>query len=318
MSRQVRNRVTALVAGCLLLGAPLLVNGTASADQVDEGGQQVAFAGGGVLGLSCRSRPDVESMTVPANSTIRMINHTGHTAQLRLGGAVQGRVPDDGSTEVRFRRGTTAVSLTPACALGDQATPLLVTAVPSDPAAMPDPIPVPSQAADPASPSPDRSSPPASASGPALPDSVPPAAGQPRPAAGRTTRGGGSRPATAVAAAQAQAMPQGGGASPRLRTTTARGVGGTTPAFSGMPPGDHQRLLPGVPAIGLSQTTERGPVRVPPSEVVAAEPVAAMAALPESRPVGLLTLTAIICVLGVSAAAIRAIVLQRACRTQIG
>src|SRR6058998_2049225 len=95
MSRQFRYRVAALVLGGLLLGGPLVASGTASAEQVgpepagpeqeqvDEGGHQVTFAGGGVLGLSCHSRPDIESMTVPADSTVRVVNQTGHSANLQ-------------------------------------------------------------------------------------------------------------------------------------------------------------------------------------------------------------------------------------------
>src|ERR1700712_5129192 len=56
MSRQFRYRVTAVVLGGLLGGAPLLTNGTASAGQVEGGGRQVVFAGG-MLGLTCRSTP---------------------------------------------------------------------------------------------------------------------------------------------------------------------------------------------------------------------------------------------------------------------
>jgi hypothetical protein len=311
MSRQVRHRVTALVAGGLLLGAPLLINGTANAGQVGEGGRQVVFAGGGVLGLSCRSHPDVESMTVPADTTIRVVNRTGHSAQLRLGGTEQGRVPDDGSTEVMFRRGTTAVLLTPACALGDESTPLLVTAMPSSSATMPDPMPAPSAPGDAAAPSADRDSPSSSAGGSALPDSVSPA-GPAVPTSPQATGERASRPAAAVAA-----MPQGGSASPRLKMKILRGTGRAAPAFSGMPPGDHKRLLAGAPTIGLSQVTDPTPAAVPPTDVVAAEPVAAMAALPEPQPIGLLTVTAIVCVLGVAAAAIRAIVSQRASRAPI-
>jgi hypothetical protein len=142
MSRQVRHRVVAVVLGGLLLGAPLLTNGTANADQSEAGGRQVAFGGGGVLGLSCRSTPEVGALTVPADSTVRVVNRTGHSAKLRLGGATKGTIPDDGATDVVFRRGTTAVLLSPSCALGDQSTPLLVTATPSTPATTPDPAPV--------------------------------------------------------------------------------------------------------------------------------------------------------------------------------
>jgi hypothetical protein len=314
MSRQVRHRITALVAGGLLLGAPLLINGTANAGQTGEGGRQVVFAGGGVLGLSCRSHPDVESMTVPADTTVRVINRTGHNAQLRLGGTSQGRLPDDGSTEVMFRRGTTAVLLSPACALGDESTPLLVTAMPSSPAAMPDPMPAPSAPTDTSAPPEDRGSPSASAGGSALPDSVSPSG----PALSTSQRTTGERASRPVAAAVAPAMPQGGSASPRLRTKLVRGTGGAAPAFSGMPPGDHKRLISGVPTVGLPQVADDpAPAAVPPTDVVAAEPVAAMANLPESQPIGLLTVMAMVCVLGVAAATIRAIVSQRASRAPI-
>ena len=114
MSRQFRYRLTAFVLGGLIFGAPLLTNGMASAEQVSpssEGGRQVTFSGGGVLGLSCHSTPDIESMVVPADSTVRVINQTGYSAQLRLGGDTKGTVPDDSATEVVFRRGTTSVLL---------------------------------------------------------------------------------------------------------------------------------------------------------------------------------------------------------------
>src|SRR6478609_653807 len=90
MSRQFRYRVAALVMGGLLIGGPMLTSGTASAEQVTEGGRQVTFGGGGVLGLSCRSHPDVESMSVPADSTVRVVNETGHSANLQLSGDTKG------------------------------------------------------------------------------------------------------------------------------------------------------------------------------------------------------------------------------------
>src|SRR5690349_17974682 len=147
MSRQFRYRITAFVLGGLIFGAPLLTNGSASAEQVSpssEGGRQVTFSGGGVLGLSCHSTPDIENMVVPADSTVRVINQTGYSAQLRLGGDTKGTVPDDAATDAVFRRGTTSVLLKPNCPLGDDATPVMVTATPSAPAQMPDPMPAPS------------------------------------------------------------------------------------------------------------------------------------------------------------------------------
>jgi hypothetical protein len=322
MSRQVRYRVTALVLGGLLLGVPLLTNGTASADQV-EGDRQVVFAGGGdVLGLSCRSQPDVESMTVPAGSTVRVVNRTGHSATLRLGGATKGTIPEDGSGEVIFHGGTTAVLLSPDCALGDEAIPVLVTATPSNPAAMPDPMPAPSGSAG-ASTEPSET-PSASTAGSALPDSVTPATAQ-HPS---TTSAGGpyaahtstARPGTSPVAAitVAEAMPQGGSA-PRLKTKSLRRTDAAAPAFAGMPPGEHKTIASGVLAAPLSADNQAAPsgAAAPASDLALAEPVAAMEPLPESGPSGLLVLTAIVCVIGVAVGAIRAFVSQRASRTTI-
>lgn len=326
MSRQFRYRVTALVLGGFLLGGPLLTNGTASAEQVDEGGRQVTFAGGGVLGLSCKSHPDTESMTVPADSTVLVVNHTGHNANLQLGGDTKGMLGDDAATEVVFRRGTTAVTLTPTCALDNDSTPVLVTASPSNPAtAMPDPIPAPTGpdssafAAEPT----DSTHP----SGSTLPGAVSPAS-RPSQVTVVTGRPGASRPGTlrTVVVAQAattaaQAMPQGGDA-PRLKIKTKGAKGtqaSTAPAFSGMPPGDKPALLAGVPQLDPAQPATAGPAAtgVPTTEIAAAEPVAAMEPMREQEPTGLLALIAAVCVLGVGTAAIRSIVSQRANRSKM-
>lgn len=320
MSRQVRHRVTALVLGGLLLGTPLLTNGTASAEQV-EGGRQVVFGGGGVLGLSCRSSPDVDAMTVPAESTIRVVNRTGHAAQLKLGGSAKGTVPDDGSTEVVFRRGTTAVMLSPKCALGDESTPVLVTATPSAPStAMPNPIPVPSDdAAGPLVPT--GPVPPTSSAGgtTTLPDTaVPnrpshPQAGRPGPPRSQV-----QRPSGPAAASAEQAMPPGGSGT-RLRTTTTRGTAGAPPTFAGMPPGDAKAIVTGVPTVDLPPTTEPEPAAVasPSTDVAAAERVAATQPIAPAGGLGLLALIALVCVAGVTVGAIRAFVSERASRAMM-
>lgn len=321
MSRQVRNRVTALALGGLLLGVPLLTNGTANADQTPSGGQQVVFAGGDMLGLSCRSQPSTESMTVPSDSTIRIVNQTGHNASLQLSGADKGTLGDGRSAEVVFRRGTTAVLLSPDCALGDQSTPLLVTAVPSDPATMPDPVPVPSDPVDVSDAPSDPGTPSVSAPGSALPDVVRPAGVSERPsqvAAPGTIASTSARTTAAMVAATAtEAMPQGGSA-PKFNPRTGRSTGTTSvPAFAGMPPGEHKTLLPAVPSMGLSQVTDRAPdtFALTP-QTAAAEPVAAIKPLPDSGRIGLLALVAFVCVAGVAAGAIRAFVSQRASRTK--
>ncbi|GAA3349800.1 hypothetical protein GCM10020358_73300 [Amorphoplanes nipponensis] len=324
--------MTATVLGGLLLGAALLTTGTANAEQVEGGGRQVVFAGGGVLGLSCGSTPSVETLTVPTEGRVRLVNRTGRGARLLLNGESRGAIANDGSTEVVFRRGTTAVTLDPSCAVTDQTTPVLVTTSPA-PTEQPDPIPVPvDTASNPAAPPVATSGPgtpdaPAD-SGSALPDSVAPptrpqrppatAAGRPtkaRPGKAHTNRGAAHSVATA-----AQAMPQ-GGAVPRLRTGPVRATAGApVPAFSGMPPGDDKTLSPGVPALDLPSSP---PVAAPalPADpapgTVAAEPVAALRPLPESQPIGLLAVIAMVSVLGVALAIIRAFVSERASRASV-
>lgn len=331
MSRQFRYRVAALALSGLIFGAPLLTNGTASAEQIDEGDRQVSF-GGDVLGLSCESRPNVESLTVPPETVVRVLNRTGHDARLRLGGTPRGTVPENGSAEVVFRRGTTSVLLTPECAVGEDVTPVLVTAQPSDPATAPGPAQAPSGG----NPSVVMSKPGGSGSpagtraGSALPDSVSPAQ---RPArATSVSAGANTRKASQPRAVHA---PSGAtqGASPRLKIKTAPGTAGVgAPAFAGMPPGDRKTILPATPAPSgnaadpaaqpaqASAPTAEG---VPVMEATGssggtiAEPVAAVGPIREGRPIGLLGLTAMICVLGVATAAIRAIVSQRASRANI-
>lgn len=326
MSRQFRYRMTAIVLSGLIFGVPMLVNGTASAEQARTAGRQVTFSGGGMLDLSCRSRPNVESMVVPADSTVRVVNRTGFSARLQLGGDVKGTLADDAATEVVFRRGTTAVTLKPNCALGDDTTPVLVTASPSAPAAMPDPIPAPSDghpdAITMAPSGPGR--PTGATSGATLPDSVQPDA---RPI--RVTQSGTRRPTVLrtsavarAATATAHALPPGTAtakSTARARTTHPR-TPGAEPLFAGMPPGDEKALVAGVPQLDAVPLTPPSPlpaVSTPPAAVAAAEPVATMEPLPEGGPIGLLGLIASVCVLGVGIAAIRAFVSQRANRTRI-
>ena len=326
MSRQVRQRVTAIVLGGLIFGAPLLANGTASAERISEGGaRQVTFSGGGMFGISCRSEPDIESMVVPAQSTIRVVNRTGYAAKLLLGENTKGTLADNASTEVIFRRGTTAVTLKPNCALGDEAEPVLVTASPSTPSTtLPDPMPAPSD--DDSSPgtfaAPDEGRPSGSSAGASATGAAP--AEQPSradsPAGQPGTRRQHTRRTSAAAQAAttaAQAMPHGGSATrPKVKTRIVRGTtGGTAPAFAGMPPGDEKAIVPGVPRVDMEPATvDAAPAAPapPPTDIAAAEPVAALKPMPETGPVGLLGLIASVCVLGVTVAAIRAIVSQRA------
>ncbi|MGK5679887.1 hypothetical protein [Actinoplanes sp. URMC 104] len=328
MSRQVRQRVTAIVLGGLIFGAPMLANGTASADPIGgDGARQVTFVGGGMFGLSCRSRPSVESLTVPAKSTIRVVNETGYAADLLLGGKAEGTLAEGASTEVIFRRGTTAVTLEPDCTLGDEPTPVMVTASPSAPATTatePAPEPTATDEEEPMSLPPTRSG---DSDGPPSVLSAPGAAPAERPSRAKPA---GSRPDPDhrtlprhdTVAPAVQTMPHGGAApQPKVKTSTAAGTpGAATPAFSGMPPGSEPTLLPGVPALEPEPVTvgsEPATPTPPPTDIAAAEPVAALEPMQDEGPRGLLALIAAVCVVGVSVGAIRSIVSQRANRAGI-
>jgi hypothetical protein len=329
MSRQFRYRMAALVLGGLLLGGPLLVSGEASADQgapaERDGGQRVTFAGADVFGLSCRSHPDIESISVPADSRIRVVNRTGHSANLELGGDIKGMLPDNGSTEVVFRRGTTAVTLTPACALGSDASPILVTAEPSTPAGTPNPIPHPSAGDSSAfTDSSDDSSDPSDS---ARPDVLAAPANSPRatsPGAGRPpTKSTGSRHSSTVAHAAKGAvhvMPPGGDdlRSKNKVKATRSTPAAAAPAVSSGPSGAGNGLVAGVPPLALDPSAAvPAAVAAPTTEIAAAEPVAAMEPIRERGPIGLLAAIAAVCALGVGIAAIRAFVSQRAIRANM-
>jgi hypothetical protein len=331
MSRQFRYRMAALGLSGLIFGAPLLTNGTASAEQVEANDRQVSFGGAGVLGLSCGSKPSVESMTVPASSVVRVVNQTGHDAQLKLAGAPKGTIPADGAAEVVFRRGTTAVLLTPACSLGEAATPVLVTASPSASAEDPGPTPVPASGGASAvmsKPATGSGSPSRTSAGSALPDTIAPASRPARTSSGDARRGvrrhAGTRPATQAETTAA-----------RIKSKPLRGTAGIgAPAFAGMPPGDRKTIVqpPAAPqgrSVASASATETetgtgtGSAAVPVMETTepggfqAVEPVAAVGRIEDGHPLGLLGLTALVCILGVATAAIRAIVSQRASRTNM-
>jgi hypothetical protein len=135
MSRLFRNRMTATLLGGLALGLPLPASG--SADGVPLGGddRQVIFRGDPVFGLTCDSMPDVDSMAVPADGVVTVVNRTGRTARLLISGRSSGRLRDRDRTRVVFRRGTTEVALDPDCTFGDS-SPVLITIMPPSPAAV--------------------------------------------------------------------------------------------------------------------------------------------------------------------------------------
>ena len=321
MSRQFRYRATGIALAALFAVAPLLTTESAHAEQAG-GARQVVFGGGGVLGLSCAARPNVEAMRVPAGTTLRVVNRTGHRAKLRLNGASQGQLADDGATEVVFRRGTVAVMMEPDCALREASTPAVVTASPSvdapssTPQAPPISAPPTSDSAAPPSPS-DPTSPAATATStsassggsPSLPGSP---AGPVRPSGASTaTRHGASATSTT---ATSTSMPQGGTTTQVVTGTTAVGTSAATSTSAGMPPGDDPSAVSGVPSVDALPPTDLASAA---TSAASAETVAALEPISGTGQDGLLAAIATICVLGVGAGAIRAFVAQRASRTSM-
>ena len=322
MSRQVRIRLAAMALGGVLLGALLLVDGTASADEVGIAGRRVGFDAGSMIGRSCRSRP----MKVPAGTTLRLVNQTGR--------------------EVDFRRGSTPARLDPACELGDEPQPMLATAQPTDPAAAPGPGTGPSGATATSPAWPGGGGAP-TATGATSARTVRPRRGPRRPSRPPNRPSNRDRELTGPPN-RAPGRPDGGrpanvpAGAPGLPTTLlgdrvpprpAHGPATAATEFAGMPPSGGSALVPGVPVLGLSQLGPPGALSAVPTEPAvpseaampteaampseAAVPLAVAGPLADSRTIGLLAMTAIVCLLGVVASTIRAIVSQRASRTTI-
>jgi hypothetical protein len=295
-------------------------------------------------------------MTVPAESTLHVINRTGHDARLELAGTPKGIVPENGAVEVLFRRGTTPVLLTPDCSGSDEPVPMLVTTMPSAPVALSNPAPDGSDAT--VRPSIVAGSSLHSASGSALPGTRSPGSRPARttPHSVRGLRGPGDEPRTAQARTSGGAAAELAGTPRKIKGKLRRTSPAGDPTFAGMPPGERRTLLPvdrgsvagpaGAEAVGSTAATSPGglagadsgaPTSAPagaetaastasttpgglfddPAAVPAAEPVASIEPMRTGRPIGLLGLTAMVCVLGVLIAAIRAIVSQRAFRSNL-
>ena len=118
-------RATVAVAA-LFAGAPPLVTGVAIGGEsagaaVRESGQEMVF-NSGRLGLRCRGSVDRALVTVPAETTLRVINNTGRRARLTLDGVPQGDLPDGSGANVIFHRGPVRLALRPVCGLSAEST----------------------------------------------------------------------------------------------------------------------------------------------------------------------------------------------------
>ena len=307
MAPQFRHRaaVLAVLAAAPVVALSVFAGG--SADAATESGEQIVFNGGGLLGLSCVARPDVRSITVPADSTVRVVNRTGYRARLLLDGATQGEIQNDASAQVLFRRGPVTLKLKPSCVLSEESRTVRVSV--EAPRAEPSPTPdEPVSAGDP-EPAPSPSAP---APG-ALPDGGGTSAGTGAPGGMPNTVPG---PQRSSGAGLPDSGLSGGSGVVAVRPG-ASAQAGRRVVVPGMPPGENPLLVPGPPTLDLMPPEASGGAAEGPSggdRPMAAEPVAALDPLTETGPVGLLAIIATVCAAGVTAGAIRAIASQRANR----
>jgi hypothetical protein len=289
--------LTLAAAAAALVGAPLLAGSTASAESAGT----VTFSGGcGLLGsgLGANSTPDAAQVSVPAGSGVRFANQLGQPATLRLDGDAAAEVPAGGTADVVFHNGPVSASMEVSCLLG---TPAGTVTVEVSQVAAPPPQP--------------------GSGGSAAPPS-PPSSGT-SAGAGTSSQGGSSAGAGAPAGTDSgdqswagwwpgvQAPPPAGqpdDAEPQDgRSEPTRGGERHTrwgievePADSGGTSGD--------PATVDAESA---------SDELAAEQLSRTSgSASEDGPIGLLALIAAVCVVGVSAGAVRALVTQRANRAE--
>lgn len=312
--------MTATLVGGVLLASAVAGTGAAYAGQTMSG-RSVVFAGNGLLGsLTCRSTPSVRSLLVPVRSTVRIVNRTGRMAMLLLDGAAKERVPNRGATDVLMTRGTTRLSLDPDCNIVGQTTPVVVTTQPSMPPGVPDgpdevfPDPAGSEPAEqPATEPQPTVEPTATTPPPATHKPTNPRPTVANPHVPQRTPAATTRPVT-------PALPQ-GGAVVQGEDHTPAGTGVSTPAESRSPAAATTGVGSETPS--ADPVVVAAPAAPVPDEVVepgVAEPeqvAAVRSSVPESPPIGLLALIAMVCVTGVSVGLIRAFVSQRASRTSV-
>lgn len=116
-----RHRAAAIAVAAVFATAPLLAATAAHAEPL-ESGKEVVFSGDrGLLGVSCEANPSASTVTVPAETTLRVVNRTGYRAKLLIDGAAQGEIEDGGAAPVVFHRGPVRLGLKPSCMLADEA-----------------------------------------------------------------------------------------------------------------------------------------------------------------------------------------------------
>jgi hypothetical protein len=262
-----RHRAAAAAVAAFFVSAPLFATDAVYATPTPtamppESGQEVVFSGkNGLLGVACEANPSTTAVTIPAETTLRVVNQTGYRAKLILDGATQGEIADGGAAPVVFHRGPVTLGLKPSCMIGQEsAVRVEVTAAPGT------------------------------------------------ASAGSGTKPGAKRPTRSGASADDQKRPR-----PQV-SSSAAATSSPAPVASESPEGSFTSDDGGQSTDGAATVEEASGIG---TDGVAAEALSSVEPIRESGPIGLLALIATVCVIGVSAGAIRAIIAQRASRTGV-
>ncbi|GIF69875.1 hypothetical protein Ais01nite_79100 [Asanoa ishikariensis] len=286
----IRRRTVASVVAAFFVAAPLAVGGAAFADPAQETNSQVTFSGDGLLGVACGAKPSAASVTVPAESTLRVVNNTGRKAKLLLDGATRGEVASGATADVLFHRGPVELALKPDCMLADEKSVRVEVMAPPPPAATGNDTP---------------------ANPPTLPFGN-----------GGTSSGGDDQNAGGDNPGDQNQRPGANGENPDPAAAASPGaVDPNNPdADPAKPANPDDPANADAAALAVdSFANPGGGTGLDGATTVAgaaAEPLASVDPVSDSGPTGLLALIATVCLVGVSAGAIRAIVAQRASRTR--
>ncbi|MBV1852198.1 hypothetical protein [Catellatospora tritici] len=276
MSYAIRRRAAALAAAGLLAGLPLLLASPSAAAE-PEAAPNVDFTGGGLGLLLCGSKPATAKITVAAESRVKLTNGLGQNATLQIDGKDSAAVSDGETIEVQFHRGPVKVAMVPECLLN------------LNPSFEPLTVEVASRTTQPGT---------------------------------GTTTGTGSTANPSRSSGSTGSSPS---SKPTRKRDTHSGSGSGSSSSNPAPTGDETELPD--PPQGLfnpddeqkSDDAEPSP-EASPAVVVGDDhrlDDAKAAGFPvDNGPIGLLAIIATVCVVGVSAGAIRAIIAQRATRTE--
>ena len=282
MSRLVRNRMAAVLLGGLLLGAPLLTNGTASAEQTGHTPTPIP---------TC----DPDQQAAPIRAADRQSALMQAAGRARASDRQAALIQAAGRAQAADRQSAPMQAAGQAQAADRQAAPILAGGRAQDAD-----LRVGTTSADEAIPI-EPLGPAAGADSGSRPGLAP----KPDPSTPPRAHTKATKPNTT-----------------KVKTNHIRGTGSSAPASLGKPPGDGKNKAHGVPTLDFPPPPDPAPAAatVPPRKIAhlaAAGPATAVEPAQEDGPIGLLGVVAIVCVLGAGVSLIRAIAAQRANRTNI-